>query len=102
MGAAKALYTRGSMEHGPGVIIKRVGGFNSPIWLVMGIPFRGLIASQAGSHGFASGEALRRTTEYLQFGRKGRGAQRSNWPGEGRVQRGYTLAGGSSFGLRAG
>ena len=41
MGEARARYTRGSMEHGPGVIIKRMGGFNSPTGWVMGVPFQG-------------------------------------------------------------
>src|SRR5882757_2497765 len=31
-GAASARYTRGSIEDGPGVIISRIGGANSPIF----------------------------------------------------------------------
>src|SRR5215471_3848627 len=31
MGAARARYTRGSTDEGPGVIINRIGGVSSPI-----------------------------------------------------------------------
>jgi hypothetical protein len=32
-GAARARYTRGSIEDGPGVIISRIGGASSPIFV---------------------------------------------------------------------
>src|SRR5208283_6134195 len=56
-GVASARYTRGSIEEGPGVIIKRGGGFNSPIGLVIDIPL--LETSNEPSYG-----ALRKRPAY--------------------------------------
>src|SRR5271157_6354076 len=58
-GVARARYTRGSIEDGPGVIIKRAGGLSSPIGLVMSVLLYGsLMNPQGWPAGSYFGESL--------------------------------------------
>src|SRR5271157_3948035 len=57
-GVARARYTRGSIEDGPGVIIKRTGGLSSPIGLLMSAPSRILMKPQGWPAGSYFGESL--------------------------------------------
>src|ERR1700720_487778 len=62
---ASARYTRGSMEEGPGVIIRRTGGLSSPMGLDMSLPrIRRIASRHCGDTSFPQGGAL---------------AQPSNW-----------------------
>src|SRR5271155_3553226 len=82
MGAANARYTRASIEHGPGVIIRRVGGASSPYFCVMQDPFQGRLRTAgdipSGEAQAATGSLVWRSAKGIRNGQFGRPCVGSN------------------------